>query len=41
MTSSHVATSTGTNMDVIEVASKPETYVLWHGGIELYVEAQE
>ncbi len=40
-TSSHVATSTVTQVDAIEAASLPESYWLWRGGIELYVGAKE
>jgi hypothetical protein len=40
-TSSYVSTSTVAYMDVIEAASTPEPYWLWHGGIELYVGALE
>ncbi len=40
-TSSHVATSTVTHMDTINATSVLWSYWLWHGGIELYIGAQE
>ncbi len=41
MTSSHISTSIVAHVDVIEAASMPEPYWLWHGNIELCVGAQE
>jgi hypothetical protein len=41
MTSLHIATSTRTYVDAIEVASMPEPYWFLCGGIELYAGAEE